>query len=189
MVKLNNIKSYLKTPTKCYIPICKAKCCTNAPLPEDFLPKFEGRIQRQIYSAVNIGQNDPRDTFNSIIYNTTQNPIQVVGRDQHGNSVFSIPKKVIEELNIKSMEQIQDLLKKYDGFENYCPFITDFGKCSVYAHRPHICREFGTAPGKINWCPEKSSRLDVLKFHARAFVDFYVDLFKSVFKKFGNKSV
>lgn len=189
MVKLNKIKSYLNTPIKCYIPKCNAKCCINAPLPEDFLPKFESRIQRPIYSGINIGQNDPRDTFNSIIYNTTPNPIQIIGFDQYGNKLMGIPKKVMEELNIKSQEQIQALMDQYDKFKNYCPFITDFGKCSVYEHRPPICREFGTAPGKINFCPEKSSRLEILKFNMKLFVKFYKDLFKGLFNKLGNKSL
>lgn len=189
MIKLNKLKSYLKSPIKCYIPKCKAKCCINAPLPEDFLPKFEGRIQRRIYSGINIGQNDPRDTFNSIIYNTTPNPIQIIGFDQYGNKIMGIPKKIMEELNIKSKEQIQALMEQYDKFKNYCPFITDFGKCNVYEHRPIICREFGTALGKINWCPDKSSRLDILRFNMKLFADSYKDLFKRVFKNFGNKSV
>lgn len=189
MNKILKLKTYLKSPTKCYIPICKARCCIDAPLPEDFLPKFKGRIQRPIYSAINIGQNDPRDTFNSIIYNTTPNPVQLVGFDQYGNKLMGIPKQVLEELQIKSMEQIDALINKYKDFHNYCPFITDIGKCSVYEHRPFICKEFGTAPGKINWCPDKSSRIDIVKYHIKGFIDFYAGLFKKLYSNIFGKAI
>ncbi len=172
MTYYSKIRNYILSPTKCFIPKCEAKCCINAPLPEDFLPKFESRIQRQIYSGINIGQNDPRDTFNSIIYNTTPNPIQIVGFDQYGNKIMGVPKRLMEQLQIKSMEQIQELMQRYEDFKNYCPFITDYGRCSVYEHRPPICREFGTAPGKINICPEKSSRLEIIEFHLKNFFKF-----------------
>ncbi len=166
------VKSYFNTPNRCFIPKCKARCCTNAPLPEDFLPRFQSRIQRNIYSGVNIGQNDPRDTFNSIIYNTTTNPIQLFGRDAEGHMLVGIPPQVMEELQIKSMEQVQALLKTYNQFDNYCPFITDYARCAVYEHRPSICREFGSTHLKIDRCAEKASRLDVIKFYVKHFFDF-----------------
>ena len=165
------VRTYLNSPVKCFIPKCKARCCVDAPLPEGFLDKHKGRIQRSIYSAVNIGQNDPRDTFNSVIYNTT-NPVQLLGFDQNGNKLVGIPKKVLQELNIKSMEQIQELLNDYRRYKNYCPFITNYGQCSVYEHRPIICREFGSSPLKINYCPDKSSRLDIVKFCVKDFFNF-----------------
>lgn len=169
MNKISKIKSYLNSPAKCFIPKCKAHCCINAPLPEDFLPRFKSRIQRPIYSGINIGQNDPRDTFNSIIYNTTPNPIQVVGFDQNGNRLMGIPEETLKKLQIKSMEQVQALMEKYKDFKNYCPFITDYARCSVYEFRPSICREFGSTPLKIDRCPDKSSRMDIIKFHLKNF--------------------
>ena len=66
MSKIQKLRTYLTSPTKCFIPKCKARCCIDAPLPEDFLPRMQSRIQRQIYSGANIGQNDPRDKFNSV---------------------------------------------------------------------------------------------------------------------------
>ena len=175
------VRTYLNSPVKCFIPKCNARCCVDAPLPEGFLEQHKGRIQRRIYGAVNIGQNDPRDTFNSIIYNTTPSPVQLMGFDQNGNKMLGIPKEVIKELNIKSMEQIQELLNDYGRYKNYCPFITTYGKCSVYNHRPIICREFGSSPLKIDYCPQKSSKLDIIKFCVKEFFNF-----KKNFKAMGH---
>ena len=176
MTYYTKISSYINSPVKCFIPKCKARCCVDAPLPEGFLEKHKGRIQRSIYSAVNIGQNDPRDKFNSVIYNTTPSPVQLIGFDQNGNKLFGIPKEVIKELNIKSMEQVQELMNEYGNYQNYCPFITQYGRCSVYEHRPVICREFGSSPLKIDYCPKKSSRLDILKFYLKGFFNFKENL-------------
>ena len=125
---------------------------------------------------MNIGRNDPRDTYNSVIYNTTPNPVQLVGFDQYGNKIMGIPQKVMEELEIKSMEQVKALIEDAKNYRNYCPFLTDFGRCNVYKKRPPICRDFGTLPDKINQCPEKASRLEIIKFYVRDFYEFYKNL-------------
>ncbi len=177
-MKIRKLKQYFTTRNQCFIPKCKSHCCINVPLPEDFLPRFKNHIQRPVYSGINIGQNDPRDTFNSVIYNTTPNPIQLIGFDQNGNRLMGIPKPLMEQLQIKSMEQIQELVEKYKDFPNYCPFIQDNARCSVYSERPPICREFGTEPGKINECPDKSSRLEIAKFK----IEYFIDTQKEVFK-------
>ena len=64
-----------------------------------------------------------------------------------------------------------NLLDEYDSKKiyNYCPFIKSDASCSVYEQRPPICKEFSTMPGKINECPEKASRLDILKFILKSF--------------------
>lgn len=162
-MKIFNLKTYLTAPTKCYIPKCKARCCVDAPLPVDFLPKHKDKVQRDIFNIVNIGHNDPRDTYDSVLFNTTGNPIQLLGIDQNGNKVVGIPKETMIQMQIESMEQIQKLIADYGKYKNYCPFITDYGRCSVYAERPPICREFGTDPAPINRCREKASRLEILK--------------------------
>jgi len=171
MKSINKLKTYILAPSKCFVPKCQARCCIDAPLPEDFLQKFRGRIQRPIYSAVNIGVNDPKDTFNSVVYNTTPNPIQLVGRDQDGHKLFGIPQEIFDKLQIKSMEQISELMEKYKNYPNYCPFITEYARCSVYEHRPFICREFGSSPLKVDYCPDKSSRWDIFKFAVKRFFD------------------
>ena len=176
--------TYFTEPSKCFIIKCKARCCQNAPLPEDFLPKYPDKLRRDIYSAVNIGRNDPRDTYNSIIYNTTPNPVQLVGFDQYGNQLMGIPQHVMEDLQIKSMEQVKALIEDSKNYKNYCPFLTDIGRCNVYENRPPICREFGTLPDKINQCPDKSSRLDIANFYMRDFCKFYKNLFIDVKQKF-----
>jgi Fe-S-cluster containining protein len=171
------IATYFTEPSKCFIAKCQARCCQDAPLPEDFLAKYPEKLRRSIYSAINIGHNDPRDTYNSVIYNTTPNPVQLVGIDQDGNKVLGIPGDVLKQLQIKSQEQIQALIEDAKHYRNYCPFLTDFGRCNVYENRPPICREFGTLPDKINQCPDKASRGEIIKFYAKDFIDFYKNLF------------
>ena len=170
------VVTYFTEPSKCFINKCHARCCQDAPLPEDFLAQYPKELRRNIYSAVNIGRNDPRDTYNSVIYNTTPNPVQLVGFDQYGNKIMGIPQKVMEELEIKSMEQVKALIEDAKNYRNYCPFLTDYGRCNVYEKRPPICRDFGTLPDKINQCPEKASRLEIIKFYVKDFYEFYKNL-------------
>ncbi len=161
----NKITRYFKNPDKCFIPKCRARCCVNAPLPEGFIEKFQSRIQRPVYGGLNIGVNDPKDNFNSIVYSTR--PIQIVhiNRDT-GEKLYGISKEMMEQLELKSMDDIYNLLNRYEAQKiyNYCPFITEKARCSVYEHRPPICREFGSSPAKADICPDKSSRLDIIKF-------------------------
>ena len=165
------ITTYLTEPSKCFIAKCKARCCQDAPLPEDFLAQYPQELRRNIYSAVNIGRNDPRDTYNSVIYNTTPNPVQLVGFDQDGHKIMGIPQKVMEELEIKSMEQVKALIEDAKNYRNYCPFLTDFG----------------TLPDKINQCPEKASRLEIIKFYVKDFYEFYKNLFVGAKQKIVDK--
>lgn len=162
-MKIFNLKTYLTTPSKCYIPKCKARCCADAPLPVDFLPNHKDKVQRPIYNIINIGHNDPRDTYDSVMFNTTGNPIQLMGIDQNGNKILGIPKDIMKKMQIKSQEQIAELLEHYEKHKHYCPFLTDYGRCNVYSERPPICREFGTSPEPINRCPDKATPLEVWK--------------------------
>lgn len=61
-------------------------------------------------------------------------------------------------------------MDSYNPSDNYCPFITDYARCSVYKERPPICKDYGSAPGKENVCPEKSSRLQILKFYLKSLI-------------------
>lgn len=178
-----SLKTYLTVPSKCFIPKCKANCCVNAPLPEDFLPRFTHKIQRQIYSAVNIGRNSVGDPYNSIIYNTTPSPIQLVGKTTDGKSLYRIPEELVKKLDIKSENDIDKLMEQYLQYKNYCPFVTEYARCSVYKDRPPICREFGSLPDKQNRCPEKSSRLDIAKYFVKDFFMFYWNLVKAFKEK------
>ena len=174
MTKITNLKTYLNKPYKCYIPKCRSKCCINAPLPEDFLPKHKDKIQRQIFGAFNMGQNDIRDTYNSVIYSTR--PIIFIGYDTDGKMLCGISPEVAKKLQLKNMDDVHNLLAEYEAKKiyNYCPFIKSDASCSVYNDRPPICKEFGTMPGKINECPEKASRLDILKFNLKSFFEVEV---------------
>ena len=77
-------------------------------------------------------------------------------------------------------------MRNYNQFDNYCPFITEYAKCSVYKDRPPICREFGTMPDRQNRCHEKVSRLDIAKYYVKDFLNFYWNIIKSVKNKITN---
>lgn len=178
---LRKTVDYFNTPTKCFIPKCRARCCIDAPLPEGFLERFNSRIQRPIYSGLNIGINDPKDNFNSIVYNTR--PIQLINIDRNtGKKIYGISKDMLDELQVRSMDDINTLLNNYEAQKiyNYCPFITDYGRCAVYEHRPPICREFGTSFAKVDLCPDKSSRFDIIKFYLAQLFNF--DNLRAFFK-------
>ncbi len=183
---LSKAVKYLKSPTQCYIPKCKAHCCIDVPLPEGFIERFQSRIQRSVYGGLNIGVNDPKDTYNSIVYSTR--PIQIVHIDRvTGEKLYGISKEMMEAMNLKSLEDVNELLRQYEAQKiyNYCPFITDDARCSVYNYRPDICREFGSSPAKADICPEKSSRLDIIKFEFSEMFNFKntIESIKSIFHK------
>ena len=58
---------------------------------------------------------------------------------------------------------------------SFNPFIKNNAKCSVYKERPQICREFGTLKDKQNICPEKTSRLDIIKYYIKDFFEAETD--------------
>ncbi len=168
MSKIAKIKSYLFTPQKCFIPKCRAHCCINAPLPEGFLEQNRAAVQRPIFSTLKMGKNAFWDNYNSEIHNTS--PVrQVIGFDKNGQTVHGIPRSTLDDFGVKTKEDLDLFLKQNDGILNYCPFITDYCRCSVYDHRPPICHEFGSFPGKINYCPDKASRMEIVKFFFKEF--------------------
>lgn len=180
---ISKIKTYLNSPSKCFIPKCKAHCCINAPLPAKWVKANQESFQRSVFGATFIGKSSHYDNDYSYVYNTR--PIQYVGHSEDGKALYGIPKETLDELQIKSMEDIETLLKQYDGVENYCPFITPYARCSVYEKRPRICREFGTLTDKDSICPEKSSRKDIVKFYMNEMFNFknFYKRVKILFKK------
>lgn len=207
MNKIAQIRSYIFTPKLCYPPICKSTCCEDVPLPEGFYENFHSRAQRQITGSVNIGKNDPRDPFNSIIYNTTKIPILPIGFGSDGRISSSFGKEknliacvydeeMLKELGKDNEEGRREMREEYkkNTHRNYCPFIMYNGRCSVYEQRPGICREFGTLPGSQNRCTHKASRFDIAKYWIKAIFDFksaykfYKDLIIKQFGKVRNSS-
>jgi Fe-S-cluster containining protein len=193
-MKIRNIfhlKSYLFEKDQCFIPKCKAKCCANAPLPEGFAEKMKGCASRDIYYAVNIGKNDSRDSFNSVIFNTRPLPLVPIGHaSKSSDMLYHFNEKFAKELGIKSRDEAVKRLMELEaqGGYNYCPFLNEYGRCQVYAGRPPICREFGTAPGIINICPDKASRWEIIKYNLKDisfkdFILFYKNLIANAFKK------
>ena len=195
MSKIAQVRSYIFSPTHCYPPICKSTCCKDVPLPEGFYEMFRSRAQRQITGGVNIGKNDPRDPFNSIIYNTTDIPILPIGHGPNGAIACTFDENLLKALGKDTEEGRKEMLEKYkQSNNNYCPFIMNTGRCSVYEQRPGICREFGTLPDRQNRCTHKASRFDIAKYWIKEFFDFkgfynfYKDLIIKQFGKVRNAS-
>lgn len=186
---IRNIKSYLFAQTECFIPRCKARCCGDAPLPEGFAEQVGSLAYRKVYGAVNIGVNSPNDNYNSIVYNTRPVPLVLVGHANAGGHVYYFDEKLAKKMKI-SKEQATEKLKAMEAQEvyNYCPFLNSRGRCNVYSMRPPICREFGSSPLPIDYCPRKSSRYDKFIFYAKMFSPkkiflFYKDLIMQLFRK------
>lgn len=177
MKGISKLKSYLYSEYQCFIPKCKARCCINAPLPEGFLEQNRPAVQRHIYSSCHMGKNAPWDAYDSAIHNTS--PIQVIGFDEKGEMIHGIPKEMLSEFDIKTNEDLKAFLKSQNTVLNYCPFITEFYSCAVYPQRPPICHEFGSLPGKINYCRDKANRMDIIKFVLKnfSFKLFFKNLF------------
>ena len=147
------------------------------------MEKHKHLIQRPVYGGVNMGQNDPRDTFNSIIPSTVPSPVRFMGFDTNHNPLYVIPPDIVKKLNLKTKAQYQALIEEYLKYKNYCPFLNEIGKCAVYKQRPQICREFGSYTDKINICPKKSSRTDIFKFICKELSEVNKEFIKKIFSK------
>lgn len=185
-MKIPNLKSYLTTPYKCFIPRCKAHCCINVPLPEKFYEQNRFAAQRPVFSIMPMTNFAYGKPYKAEVCNTS--PVhQAVGFDKNGDLLHGVPSPTLEAFGVKTQEDLELFLKQNGDVKNYCPFITDYCRCAVYDRRPPICHEFGTMPGKINYCPDKSSRLDIIKFVLKSispkiFVRNVAHLMKQKFK-------
>lgn len=186
MSGISKIKSYFTTPYKCFIPRCKAHCCINVPLPEKFYEQNRAAAQRPVFSIMPMKNIAYGQAYDAEVCNTS--PVrQVIGFDKNGDLVHGVPSPTLEAFGVKTQEDLKLFLKQNGEIANYCPFITEYCRCAVYDHRPPICHEFGTMPGKINYCPDKSSRWDIIKFTLKAwspktFIENVSYLLKQKFK-------
>ena len=107
----------------CYIPKCKAICCSDAPLPEHFIVDAIKKKEnlRPILRVSSIGCQP--EYGQSVIVFT--NPKRYHGKNVEGRQMWEIKDGAFND-------------------PNYCPMLTDYGKCSVYDKRPQICRDFNT---------------------------------------------
>jgi len=94
---VSRLKTYFFAKDKCFIPHCKARCCADAPLPEDFGPGYQSLAQRNIYNAANIGKNSPNDNYNSVIYNTRPIPLIMIGHAGQGQHVYFFDKAMAKK--------------------------------------------------------------------------------------------
>jgi len=200
---LFHLRSYLTEKNKCFIPLCRAHCCADAPLPEPWV-NSDGRLAlrvREPYSAFNVGRNEAIDNYDSIMFNTRPVPLISTGIATKQNNAtkemeyvgtrYFFDRQLAEALGMKNQQEAIDKLMEFEANKvyNYCPFLNEQGRCVVYDRRPRICREFGNDFVRpINHCHDKSSKLDIIKFYLKELTPkkmfiFYKNRAINLFKK------
>ncbi len=88
------------------------------------------------------------------------NYIFKIGKTKDGKKIFELDKnKILSEE------------------DNYCPFLTEIGRCNIYKQRPKVCRDFG----KKGWfdCEQKISLKELISYKVKEFIDALKYTFKS----------
>ena len=133
----------------CLIPKCKARCCTNAPIPIRFLDnmrKYEqDKFIWKIFATIPAPENNPycRDAVIAVT-----RPLE------------SYPLKV-QKINGKKVH-VLDVNEIMKDEKNYCPFITKHARCNIYEKRPKVCRDFGV--GSF-YCDDQVTLKEYLKYY------------------------
>lgn len=135
-MKIQNLKTYVtkkynqfvKTPKYCVIDKCKARCCSSAPLPLSLI-----NYTKQDKFIRPVQMTFPAPDYNPYCHNAVipitkplDKLIKLTGKTQDGRNVFEL-----------------DIQKVLNAVDNYCPFLTEYGRCNIYESRPPICRDFG----------------------------------------------
>lgn len=164
---INNNYSQISFGKKyCYIPKCKARCCSGAPLPETLI-KFvnKDKIVRPILMTFPAPKNNPYCE----------------------NAVIPITKP-IENYIIKSKKRIDgrrvfelDTNKVFADPYNFCPFLNTKGRCNIYEQRPAVCRDFG----KKGWfdCDQMVTRKELIKLKLQTLKNALKMTFDSLIRK------
>lgn len=138
----------------CLIPKCKAHCCSNAPIPIRFLNQMktfhQDKFIRRVYDVMPAPKNNPYCV--DAVIPLTKKPLN------------SYPLKVIE-LNGKKAYAL-DMNEILNDEQNFCPFLTQYGRCNIYKSRPKVCRDFGVGDF---YCDEQVSLKEYLGFFWNAY--------------------
>lgn len=117
----------------CWIPKCKARCCANAPLPKHYMEhsNIRNKALRNIYGVISAPNNNPycKDAVIPITQPIEKYAVKT-GKTKDGRTVWELHTDKI-----------------FSDAENYCPFINEQARCSIYKQRPPICRIFGVEKG------------------------------------------
>ena len=115
-------------PKYCYIPHCHARCCSSAPIPDLFLKFVKPEKQvRKVFMTIPAPQyNDYCRDAVIPITKPVDKLIKPSGKTKDGRKVFEL-----------------DLTKVLNSEDNFCPYLTEIGRCNVYDSRPKVCRDFG----------------------------------------------
>lgn len=145
----------------CWIPKCKARCCSNAPLPKHYLDhlSIRSKAKRTIYAAIPAPPNNPY--CKEALIAVTKKPLEEyaikAGKTKDGKTVWTV--------------NTSDIFNEPD---NYCPFIDEHARCGIYKQRPPICRDFGVVKGYE--CDLQLSLKDYIKEN----IKFHWKVIKSV---------
>jgi hypothetical protein len=111
-MKFQNIKSYLFTPYKCFIPKCKAHCCINVPLPEKFYEQNKIAAQRPVFSTFKMNNIVEKEISNNPFKNKADdkinkyNPFMNLLKDSNKNDINNMaannPFKVNENNSVSN---------------------------------------------------------------------------------------
>ena len=75
--------------------------------------------------------------------------------------VVPIPKKVFNKFSFarkpSELKEIGSNIFAYDK-DNYCAYLNDEFKCSIYDHRPEVCRKFGDESHPLLFCPWQNKK-------------------------------
>lgn len=170
-LKLKNyaIKKYdniFNKPKYCYLPHCHARCCSSAPIPDLFLKFVKPEKQvRKIFMTVPAPQTNPycKDAVIPIT-KPLDKLIKPSGKTKDGRKVFEL-----------------DLAKVLNAEDNFCPYLTDYGRCNIYDFRPKVCRDFGND----GWfkCYEKLNLKELLTNKLLDLYDTCIGIIKNTGKK------
>ena len=145
----------------CYIPKCKAHCCSSMPLPGSLVTfsKLRNKQARRIYLSIPAPENNQYCNHAFIAVTQPQNLLKTITL-KNGQKTFMLDTKQI-----------------YNAQDNYCPYLTEIGKCNIYKKRPQVCRDFGKK-GCFD-CDEKISLKELIKYKVQ---DIMQSINKQIFK-------
>ena len=138
----------------CLIPKCKARCCSNAPIPFRFFERMEtfkqDKFIRDVFATIPAPQTNPY--CQDAIIPITRKPL-----NQYPLKLAKINGKKVYTLDVN------EVLKDE---QNYCPFLTKYATCNIYESRPKVCRDFGVGGF---YCDDQVTLKEYLRFYWNAY--------------------
>lgn len=132
----------------CYIPRCKATCCTSPPIPEKQFEELmaTGKAVRKVIVAIEAPRAN-RFCIDAVVPITTLKALRYHGKYHNGHNMWGV--------NVYTPN-------------NFCPFLNAQHRCNVYENRPPICRSFGSPDG--HECDLMMTKAEIRKFKLKTFL-------------------